>query len=185
MSRSKTKPTASIRPWAAIILAVDTAANSGWAIYVRGVLVASGEAKITARVDLERICAAAVQALPGAPVVLVLEKPWNSGHASAIRGLGAARFAWVQAWAAAGGQASKVVSVLPVTWRSRVLGVTRDTAQRERLFALERLRELHGDAGVPAGKPGPDEAAAIGIGAWASRAGEVGAKLPKKARAAA
>jgi hypothetical protein len=119
-------------------------------------------------------------------VVLVLEKPWKGDNARAYVGLGGARMMWLSAWENAGGSKRRIVSVYPQTWRARLFGKTVGTLPLERAFA--RSSKSSRARGMGHGLPpeiGPDEAAAICIGKWATHAGEVGAVLPKRVREAA
>jgi hypothetical protein len=177
----KPKPPTSHYAHRAVILAIDTAKQSGWAIFTPGQYAESGEANIEDRVELERITARAMKIALACdmPCILVLEKPWRSGFASTYTGLGAARFAWMQAWKAAGFTERRVVRVHPQTWRSKVLGRSRrNESEPKDAIAILEQRYAKATAGRDVG---PDEAAAIGLGVYATRAGEVVAKLPKSA----
>jgi hypothetical protein len=189
----KARLPASLKLWPVGILAVDTARNSGYAIYADGKYIRSGET----RIDDHGVLAAIVSQAMGdaadanaySALVLVLERPY-AGNSWTLQALGAARQAWLSAWKSMGQARRRVITVYPVTWRARVLGVTRgETLPRvEKAYALAIKRAAQSArGGMGAELPvdvGDDEAPAIGIGKWASYAGEVGAVLPKKIREA-
>lgn len=178
------RPPPAHEPHACVVLAVDTARNSGMAVYLRGRYIASGEVRKDDDAGLLAWCVDALRlAIENAvPCVLVLEKPpafvYRGRSASTMVGLGAARQAWERGWRDAGGIKARVVRVEPATWRKPVLGVTKgpDLPSVERA----RARALSGKVDI-----GSDEAAAVGVGYWASLAGEVLESLPAKHRVAA
>ncbi|MGW8286343.1 MAG: hypothetical protein ACWGPR_11565 [Candidatus Deferrimicrobiaceae bacterium] len=177
--KPKPAPPPSYKPWPAVILTADPGERCGWAMGVRGAYLGSGEVDRDDSAALERICRIAIEtaAIQGLPAVLVLEyHPWQ-GRGSSRAGLERAREAWRIAWRRAGGQASKIVNANVSTWRSRVTGVTQpDDVAR----AAEQ-----GHATLVARRPvGPEEAPAVGMLTWGSRAGEVGKVLPKRSRVA-
>jgi hypothetical protein len=168
--------------WPCVVVGVDTAKRSGYAVRVAGRLVEAGEIQtdrdrgLARRVVLEAVERARPLELR---VVLVLEKAWG-GDTRTVLGLGAARERWVDAWVDAGQPMQRIVDVYPSTWRARVLGVgsvhvTRDVVRAtEMRVALAELAKLGVD------ELGPDEAAAILISRWGARAGEVGKVLESK-----
>lgn len=160
------------------ILAVDTAANSGWALVLCGVKINSGEVNIDDDEALRGICRAAVR-YSAVPAFLVLEKPWNSGHTGALMGLGAARHAWLKAWKHACNTKTvrRCISVLPQTWRG-ALGIKGKVASQEMRQALCEAHALSVTRPV-----GDDEFEALMIAAWAIRAPKIEALLAPKRRA--
>lgn len=169
------------RPWKCSVLAIDTAKNSGWSLWVEGNLRDFGEVKKDKDHELLAICTLAHE-YP--PAILVVEEPQTlyRGHGLAtFVGLGAAHEAWRRAWRDAGGVKSRTVRVKPTRWRSALLGRVKNVADLERQRAQLILRE-HG-ARVP-DDLGADESAALCIGAWAILSGEVGARLPATLRIA-
>jgi hypothetical protein len=107
------------------------------------------------------------------PRVLVYERPFRGTNQGQWVG------AWKAAWVREGGTERRVVGVYPSSWRARVLGKGAASAPREQVRAMETLmaRKL-ADRAV-----GPDEAAAICIGEWAARAGElVGLVRPTRSK---
>lgn len=185
------------KPWQCAILAVDTAANSGWSIWREGQLVSHCE--VDTRDELEmRLVLADISLwaettldcergrVPAVPAVLVLEAPYGGfkhpGMVSTLVALGMARERWERAWKARGLPMSHIVRVQPSTWRAAVLG-------RVARMKTEELRKLEQSVacrllGCAEGRLGSDEAAAVCIGAWATRAPEVGRVIGERARKA-
>lgn len=167
----------SIRPWQAAVLAIDTAARSGWSLRVNDDQREFGECDST---DHEAVLEVirwgirvAGKSQPAFPLALVLEDhPW-AGTLTAHGGLRAARERWLIAWHMAGQPTKHVVKVTPAEWRARVLGPMWARAKREAV----RLEEKRVAEAVVAQPVGADEAAAILIGRWAARAGKVGTAL--------
>lgn len=197
--RKVAKPLPAWQPWPAVVLAVDTAARSGWSIWVAGKLVDSGEIDTIDEPALLRITRAVhIRAIESRlPCVLVLERPWG-GTMSVIEGLGAARERWRQVWVAAGESERRIVRVYPITWRTKVLGAQNARLPRNVVRAVERRmaaqviasergqrsfwRCLFSMGERPAHEVGDDEAPAVLIGVWASKAAEVGKALRAGAR---
>lgn len=194
--RLRMRPAPSPYPWRAVVLGVDAAKRSGWAIMSAGVLLESGEANKDRDAELLRVCGVALMHAEKrcVPCVLVLERPPNRVHpgrqASVLIGLGAARQAWEMAWRTQGGVRRRVVHVLPVTWRG-ALGIVNQASkgglstaehERERAYGHTRKRALTARPAWITTEFGADEAAAICIAEWGSRAGETGAVLPEKLR---
>ena len=185
-----------VHPWRAVVLGVDAAKRSGWAIMFGGQLLESGEANKDRDPELLRVCSIALRHAEkrDVPCVMVLERPPNRVHpgrqASTLIGLGAARQAWEMAWRTQGGVRKRIVHVLPVTWRS-ALGIVNQASkgglstaehERERAYVHTRKRALTARPAWITTEVGADEAAAICIAEWGSRAGETGAVLPEKLR---
>lgn len=177
-ARGKLVPMDSKRPHSAVILAIDTATNSGWALFRRGQWLESGELQVSQADQIRTVIIAALGygRASAIPVCIVLEKPPNTpfhSFASTAK-LIAARDAWETAWAELAKperQKNHHVRVYPQTWRSRVLGKTSGPELPE----LERSNAML----VTNREPGPDEAAAVCIGVWACTAGEVAKVLPE------
>jgi hypothetical protein len=160
-----------------VVLAVDTARISGWAIRAGHALRYSGELdtldphSLDAAVSKAKVVA--IGALSTRPPVLVLERAWG-GQVSTIVALGQARERWLGAWQRAGLSRSRVVSVYPQQWRPAILGRGIQGIGREELRARELLSaQAECRAGL---QLGPDEAAAILISRWAVRSPKVAAK---------
>jgi len=137
------------------VLAVDTAATSGWCITdSNGKYFTSGECNAFTA-DVSDACRLVLSHDPKAQ--LMLEKP-SHGNRSQLVGMGAARGAWLAAWGQAGGKKAK--DVFPATWRSELFGDTAKNPTRERLTAQIFSKKEN---------VGPDEAAAVSIALWAAR----------------
>lgn len=190
----KPPPPPAPRAWACRILAVDTARNSGWAIWDRGVLRAWGEIDKDDDVALKHLCVAAVSSRDGDAqrTVLVLEAAagfvYQGRSAATLTGLGKAHQAWERAWRDGGGLKTRIVRVKPTRWRGQLFGRSHNTFELERQFAMLSIREAIQHAFnhpgpdrpwlTPAGEPRPDARAAICVGRCACYLGEVGAALP-------
>lgn len=169
----------SLHPHACVVLAIDPGKASGWAVFVCGRCVASGVASghdgRMLAVELADVEAARAKL----PLVVVAEK-WSAGgwaSHTAMIGLGASWGDWRTALGIGGVPASRVVRVLPQTWRARVIGSPRGA----RSDALKRMSMMR--AAKEVGHVADDnEADAICIGIWATRAPEVGAVAAKKTR---
>lgn len=155
----------------ATILAIDTAQVSGWAIWKNGRLLQHGEVDLLETTSVPALtCLQAVlfARVAEMPAVLVYERPFRG------RGQGIYQGNWRAAWVQAGGVKTRTLGVLPSTWRRGMqLGRRRADIRRNEAQRAARL------AGCPVG---PDAAAAILIGLWASGAPEVDRKLPKSRR---
>lgn len=173
--RSKRHPDA-VRPWRVVLLAVDTARRSGWARFQSGLYQASGELDVVAdshSVNLIVRTAVEHAAALRLPAVLVYELPYGGARQGGHRGT------WTHAWYLAGGVKTRTVGVYPAQWRARILGHGMHAARREIVRPAEqRLAAQYVGRSV-----GPDEAPAILLGRYGSRAGAVGAKLTPKQRA--
>lgn len=165
-------------PWKCLVLGIDTARTSGWAINVCGQLLDSGEVNTFHSGALERIVshAQALALTAGVPSVLVLEAPWG-GSVKIVASLGASSERWLRPWLQLGEAHGRVVKVMPNQWRGPVLGASFVSCARDKVRAHEvRLAsELAGRA------VGSDEAPAILIALWGSRAGRVGKVIGKRA----
>jgi len=178
-SRARRHTSPAPKPWACVVLGVDTAARSGWAIAVSGKRVDSGEVDTLNTPDIERVVRWAIELgrVGGLRVVLVLEAPWG-GSVAVVAALGVARERWERAWRDAGQTVRRVVRVNPSTWRAAVLGRQAIGLEREAVRALEQrvAAWLVGPGRVL----GPDESAAVLIAAWGAQAGEVGRAIGKR-----
>lgn len=176
----KGPPPPSFRPWRCVVLALDAAECTGWALYVLGKLEGSGEfpiysdegvAEVVRVVERAKGAALAI----GVPWVCVVEATWGGRM-----GLGtpAAVGYWTFALRNAQLPRARIGEVYPATWRARTLPRGMHAAKRDDVRACEQLTA----SAFAARTVGPDEAPAILIGKWATQAGEVGAMLPKNAR---
>lgn len=164
-------------PHPCTILAIDPGEVSGWAVMSRDRCIASGTATTHEARTTAVLVADAESTLTGTRLVVVGEK-WTAGglHANpaTMAGLGAAWGAWAAALEAEGVPKSRIVRVYPQTWRARVLAPRRGT--RSDALKLMAVRRASHEIGR---EPDHDEADAVCIGIWATRAAEVAAKLPK------
>lgn len=164
-----------------VVLAIDTARRSGYAIRVRGRLKWSGEVDTLQPAEVREIVSLACeQAEPRTPAVLVLEKHTFKGRPGMLIGLGQARERWMSAWAEFGQPRSRVVSVLPSVWRGCVLGKAYRSASREACRDAELAAARSHETTGHWEHIGPDEAAAILISRWATYAPAVARVLPKR-----
>jgi len=165
--KAKRKPPApSLMPHDCAVLAVDPGATSGWAIYVRGRLVAYG--KLTEK-ELYADGPANVLRLllsQNGPHVVVLERPFRIRFQNQAT-IGAAMKMWAQR-AKEGRFVRHILRVYPPTWR-RILpkGMPKDRKAVRAQEAALAGRMLGKD------KVHPDIAPAVLMGRWASFAGEV------------
>ncbi len=166
--------------WRCVVLAVDTASTSGWAIRKDGRLLYSGELRADDASEIDATLALALRTACGVPTVLVLERAWGRRTATLLA-LGAARAYWLAGWARAEQSKARIVSVYPASWRARVLGNGMHCARREVVRPVE-LAAAQAEVGS-ACVVGEDEAAAILISRWGARAAVVGKCLPARVRA--
>lgn len=166
----KPKPEPSYTPWPCSILAVDPGERSGWALYDRGKPVSSGELDLFT--DEPKAVMAALLAMP-APHVVVIERPFMVRFGTQVA-VGAGDLFW-RRLAERNGLTRRIVRVYPATWRSKTTRM--HAAKRDAARAVEQRQA----AALVGRECGPDESAALLIGTWAIRAGEVGKVLPKRA----
>ena len=166
-----------------VILAVDPGAKSGWAIFDRGRYVTSGVATRSLGRKVAIDSATDQAKMSGLPLVIVAEK-WTAGglHANpaTMAGLGAAWGMWAEAIEEAGIPKARIVRVFPQTWRAAILQPRRGTKSEVlKAMSVVRAQAITGMADV-----NHDEADAVCIGLWATKAAVVAAKIPKRRRAA-
>lgn len=174
----KPAPPPSFHPHACVVLAVDPAAKSGWAVFVNGAYVESG----IAMTHVDRLDAAARALVEAArrelPLAVVGEKWPTGGPFGGHRTQSGLSEQW-GLWRAALEQTevpkSRILRVLPSAWWRQIGAYARlghdEIKLRSRRHAARVIVR-------PLDEIGEDEADAIGIGAWATRAGEVAAVLP-------
>lgn len=167
-----------------VILAVDPGAKSGWAIFDGGKYATSGMCKSQAGRAFACEIAAGRAKASGLGLVVVAEK-WTPGGkfagARTMAGLGAQWGLWLAAIEAAHIPKSRVVRVHTQTWRAAILQPRRGTRSEQlKLMSIARAEAISGEPYMD-----DDRADAICIGQWATRAAEVAAKVPKRARKAA
>lgn len=154
-----------------VLLAVDPAATSGWALWT-GQAWATGVATDWRH----RFCVARdaghARALTGMPLVVVAET-WPGLRGAALAGLGTQWGKWL-AELERYELAPKVVRADTGTWRKAVLGITRQSGDASKRAAMLRARAVLGHD-VTA-----DEAEALCIGLWGLRSEKVAAAIGKR-----
>jgi hypothetical protein len=179
VSRSRNKREAPApKPWQAVILAVDTAAHSGWSNWFDGKYQCSGEIDTEHQVSLEALCMSVVANAKayGRTPLLVLEFWWG-GNARVCAGLHVHCDRWKRAWKAAGQSPRRVVKVQPGQWRSAVLG---SWSIGKRSAEVRRAEQSIARGIACREDVGEDEAPAICIGHWSSYAAKVGEVLGER-----
>lgn len=171
---------ATTRPWLCDILAIDPGRTSGWALFQCGIYTASGECN--AMLEAERIVELM---LPRSnhPARFAIELHQQGDKVGDERmtprtliGLSETTGAWKSALLRRGVSERHIVRVLVPTWRGRVTTAARGTRKE-----AHQSRELMTASWVSGQRiTKPNEAAAICIGHWACRAGEIGRTLPKR-----
>lgn len=161
-----------------LILAIDPGRKAGAALFLRGVLIDSWQVKPGGEAA---VVAEAIVRAEGEPIVVVREN-WSLGgrrgegsashqHIGMLAGLGAAWGRWDGALLGAGIPTSRVVKVYARTWQASVISGRALTRAETLRIAVNRARAIaHRDVGE-------DEAVAICIGLWATKAPEVLAVL--------
>ncbi len=177
-SRDKHRTAPAPKPWECVVLAVDTARQSGWALYVVGKYEQSGEIDTLDATGVELVVSIALERAMalGKPLVMALEFRYG-GRQWVTAGLAVACERWRAAWRKAGISERRALKVGPSTWRAAVLGSPWAHARREGVRSVEQAVA----AGLARRAVGPDEAAAVCIGHWASHAPEVGKAIGKRA----
>jgi hypothetical protein len=151
--------TATITPLDAVLLAVDSARRSGWALYSRGHLVRYGECNSRTPLERAEVVSDALRHAGALelPVGLVLEVPYG-GPLKTLLSLAETAALWRDTWIGYEQHPRRVIDVLATEWRERLFGVgsmPRDAARRleqltaQRIVATSTLRhapELGGDS---------------------------------------
>lgn len=188
-SKRKPKPPARLVAWSCVVLAVDPGEKCGVAIFWRGGYVDSraidgyDPKAIAYWITNANWYANALSHLYDCkvPVVLVLEKPPRGGQAFEGRSpAGPAsvigcRKLWQHMWRELAKVKRLRCDVYPVSWRAAMLGMVGGPL-------LKRMEGLRANAIAGKHMHSHDEAVAVLIGAWASRAGEVGLVLNSKGK---
>jgi len=166
---------ASVVPHQCVVLSVDPGERSGWAIFLRGIDIDSGEVSASSVRVIANIIFSAreIAHARNLPLVLVRERPF--GGRMGMNSSGASRV-WKAFWDSSGVVKSRSVTVYPSTWRSKVLGRGWGNKPRD-VVRPEEQRVAKMIAGMAT--VGADEAAAICLGRWATHAPEVLRVLPK------
>jgi hypothetical protein len=163
-----------------VVLGIDPGETSGWSVWLRGAYVESGEARTPQRRAAAVIVAQRCAESAGVPLIIAAEKWLARGNKTwtpvQMMGTGAQWGRWAEQIDIAGIPSSRVVRVEPQVWRAATLG--RRSLKRD---AWKQLAIAYARGVVP--RPvGADEAEAVFIGLWGTRAAEVGEALPKRRR---
>jgi hypothetical protein len=171
---------ATMTPIDAVLLAVDSARRSGWAIFARGQLMRYGECdgrapheRAAVIADLLRLAEA--MALPAG---LVLEVPFG-GPLKTLLSLAESAALWRDTWRAYEQPPRRVLEVLASEWRERMFGsgsMPRDDARRLEQLTARRIVDL-AHLGDQTGLGG-DAAAAVCLGHVARSSAALQAALP-------
>lgn len=126
----------------------------------------------------EALRLALINALP----LVVVAETWSAGgwaSHSTLLGLGAAWGAWRETLAEHGISARRVVRVLTQTWRAAILGGGNRRGGRD--WKAEAIRWAERAIGAAlVRRLTADEAEALCVASWGSRAGEVLERMPKR-----
>lgn len=167
-----------------VILAIDPAALSGWAIFLEGRPVTWGELAASNATGIDAVLLQACELASRTKLPLVvLGEEWGRGGPlgmSQWQGLGGAWTAWKHGCDRARDKglpvvSSRVMRVLQRTWRSAFgLNLGRE------LVKAYAVRAAKSRVGVQLELDQHDIAEALLIGLWGSKSGEVGERLPEK-----
>lgn len=149
-----------------VVLALDTAQSTGWALYDKGSYVCSGECDPwIGAVDVVERAWSQAQFCP-ARLAVVAERPW--GRLRAVEGLSVCWGGWRAHLLCRGVAPGHLLRVWPATWQS-ALFPSRGLQVRgaAKACALQLAQRLTGRAEL-----GADEADAICLGRWAADAAE-------------
>lgn len=172
--------TATITPLDAVLLAVDSARKSGWALYSRGQLIRFGECSSRLPHERAEVVAEALRFAHALelPVALVLEVPFG-GPLKTLLSLAESAALWRDTWVSYEQQPRRVLEVLATEWRERMFGpgkLPRDAARRFEALAAARIVQQSPQQNPP--ELGGDSAAAVCLGYVARSSGALQAALP-------
>lgn len=176
--RESLPPTAT--PLDAVIVALDSARTTGYAIYVRGRLRAFGELDARDAESRRVVLSQAIgwASMSGIPVGVALEVPFG-GHYRAAQSLAATAELWRDSWRSLGQLPARCVERTAGDWRRVLFGsgaLGREHARHLERMLAERLVVSDMRPTSPV-RVGPDAAAAICIGQVIIRARELLAVL--------
>ena len=161
------------KAWPCVVLAIDSAQVSGWALFVSGELITAGVCKV----DHDAVVSIAqAQATAHKLPLIVVAETWSPGFKShkTVLGMGAAWGIWTSALTRAKHPKRRIVKVLPATWRSAVLHRGRRGRDLWKAAAQSYVKQRYHV------ELSDDAAEAVCIGVWGMHAGEVGALIPKR-----
>jgi len=162
-------------PIACILLALDTANVTGWAIRVCGLIESHGQHKLYTddgmkSTDEVLSKLAQLRNATGLPIAVVSERSWGGYMGQgATMGFGY----WVHALRGIGVRMKRFQEVYPASWRAVILPGFHD-AERSIVREEEQRKAC---AMVNANRLGDDEAPAILISEWGAYAGEVAERI--------
>ena len=161
-----------------VILAVDPAATSGWALW-DGSEWTTGVAntwvdRADAVMDAWSFDAVAGPVEGRDRPLVVIAETWPGLRGSALAGLGAQWGKWLAELERIDVPEKRIVRVDTGTWRKTVLGITRQSGDTSKRAAMLRARAVLGHD-VTA-----DEAEALCIGLWGLRSEKVAAAIGKR-----
>lgn len=185
--RAARKPQLSAYPVAlpCVLLAIDPATTSGWALFLEGKPVSWGAlaASDSNGIDAVLLQACELTSRTKLPLV-VLGEDWGRGGVMGLaqwQGLGAGWGAWRYACDRARAKGlpvveSRVMRVTQTTWRA-AFGLSSLRREHVKAYSVRAARER---LGITLTDEQHDTAEALLIGLWGARAGAVGSKLPAK-----
>jgi len=178
--RRQSLSASTIAPLDAVLLAVDSARCSGWAVYARGQLHTYGEC--SSRVPQERaeVVAEALRLSVALdrPIGLVLEVPFG-GPLKTLLSLAETAALWRDTWVAYEQHPRRVIDVLATEWRERMFGtgsMPREDARRLEQITAQRIRDVARLSSRP--ELGGDAAAAVCLGYTARTSSALQTALP-------
>lgn len=168
------------RPLAAVLVALDVATCTGWAIYISGKLWAYGQVDardpaVRSRVFADAIGAAYMRQMP---VGVVLEVPWG-GSVTVALSLHANVTRWRESWRTARQPDDRLIERTAGQWRRDLFGAHGGKMPRAQARAFEAalaeqvIARDFGARRFARPLPGPDAAAAICVGQTIIRSGEL------------
>lgn len=168
-----------------IVLGIDQAATSGWAIVERDaremlgrhVVLASGT--VRSAIERREVIARAIDAACGEPVVAVYEKHTAGGgsrwNPETMIGIGDSRGRWLEALELAGIKRRYCVGVVPAEWRRAMIGPRRMDRTAWKATAVLSCR------GRGVAVQSDDEAEAVLIALWGAGVSADVAALARRA----
>jgi hypothetical protein len=155
-----------------VLLALDTANRTGWALGAFGSIVSSGEHPLYSDAGMRATnevltLACALSSQHKIPIVIAYEVPWGGRMAA---GETKAEGYWIHAARSCGVPMRRFVKVYPSQWRAVVLPPGSASLEREEVRKVEAIEAAKI---VSDRKLGSDECAAVLIFEWAKKAGEV------------
>lgn len=163
------------RPLDAVIVALDAAKRTGWAVYVRGVLHAFGDADSRKHDERGQVIAIGLRVaeMLRVPCGMLIETPYG-GYTAVVLSLTETKALWREDWTRMTGTPDRCIDRTAGEWRRGLFG--RGNMPREQARALELqlakrivARDL---PGVPLTAIDGDSAAAICIGSTVTHARE-------------